>query len=169
MLPRGRTRASTYHPRVSWLPLVAIAAVVFALALIPTRRLSLAGWRPAWLAAYLVVLVSLALIAIEMRAGIRVLVPIILVLYVAPFIGAPDRVARAISRLGAGRGGSGPTVIDGTARPVADPPAAAGPEAAAPEAPDAAPGPAGAPGGPAAGGGGSDDGTGAAPHSGEPR
>jgi hypothetical protein len=104
---------------VSWLPLLAIAAVAFALALIPTRRLSLAGWRPAWLAAYLVVLMALALLAIELRAGIRVVVPILLVLYVAPFIGAPDRVARAIARLGAGRAGGGAgTIIDGTARPV---------------------------------------------------
>jgi hypothetical protein len=118
---------------MSWLPLLAIAAVVFALALIPTRRLSLAGWRPAWLAAYLLVLMALALLAIELRAGIRVLVPILLVLYVAPFIGAPGRVARAIARLGPGQGGRNGgrgTIIDGTARPADGPPSAEPPGAA---------------------------------------
>jgi len=115
------------------LPYLAIAAVAFAFALIPTRRLSLAGWRPAWLAAYLVALLALAVLALELRAGLRVLVPILIVLYVAPFIGAPEIVARTIARLGPGRGGAGArTIVEGTARPVDEPAAAAGVDEAAP-------------------------------------
>jgi len=112
---------------VSWLPILAVAAVAFALALIPTRRLSLAGWRPTWLTAYFVALLAVAVLAVEMRAGLRVLVPILIVLYVAPFVGAPEIVARTIARLGAGRGGAGVgTVVEGTARPVDEPSGAAG-------------------------------------------
>jgi hypothetical protein len=114
--------ATAYHRRVSWLPVLAVAAVAFALALIPTRRLSLAGWRPTWLAAYFVALLALAVLAVELRAGLRVLVPILIVLYVAPFVGAPEVVARTIARLGAGRGGRGAgTVVEGTARPADEP------------------------------------------------
>jgi hypothetical protein len=124
--PPGRA----YHPRVSWLAL-AVAALAFALALIPTRRLFLAGWRPAPLAAYLLVLMALAIGVVLFRAGIRVLVPILLVLYIAPFVGAPEIVARTITRLGAGRGGRGARgIVDAVAgsadaRPDDEPPAAA--------------------------------------------
>lgn len=102
---------------VSWLAL-AVAALAFALALLPTRRLFLAGWRPAPLAAYLAVLMTLAIAVVLFRAGIRVLVPILLVLYIAPFVGAPEILARTITRLGIGRGGRGArAVLDGVARP----------------------------------------------------
>ena len=110
-------RRPAYHPRVSWLAL-AVAALAFALALLPTRRLFMAGWRPVPLAAYLVVLMSLAIVLVLFRAGIRVLLPILLVLYVAPFVGAPEILSRTITRLGPGRGGrGGPVVIDGVSRP----------------------------------------------------
>lgn len=102
---------------MSWLAL-AVAALAFALALIPTRRLFLAGWRPAPLAAYLLVLMALAMSLLLVRAGIRFLLPILLVLYVLPFVGAPEVVARTITRLGAGRGGRGARdVVDGAISP----------------------------------------------------
>jgi hypothetical protein len=124
---------------VSWLAL-GVAAAAFALALLPTRRLFVAGWRPAPLAAYLLVLMALATSLLLFRAGIRVLLPILLVLYIAPFIGAPEVVARTITRLGAGRGGRGARgIVDGEADPAgAVPPQ--GRQAASPATPT--PGPA---------------------------
>jgi len=121
---------------VSWLAL-AVAAVAFALALLPTRRLFLAGWRPAPLAAYLLVVMALAVSVVLFRAGVRILVPILLVLYVAPFVGAPEILARTITRLGAGRGGRGAReIVDGVARPADGPPADTAPEATTSPPPD---------------------------------
>jgi hypothetical protein len=134
---------------VSWLPIFAVAAVAFALALIPTRRLSLAGWRPAWLAAYFVALLALAVLAVELRAGLRVLVPILIVLYVAPFVGAPEVIVRTIARLGTGRGGAGAgTVVEGTARPADEPPGAPADESSAAAGVDEPAAPGGEPGTP---------------------
>jgi hypothetical protein len=111
----GHSRA--YHPRVPW-AILAVALVAFMLALVPTRRLSLAGWRPAPLATYLGVLVALAVAAVFLRAGIRVVVPLLLVLYILPFVGAPEVVARTVTRIGGGRP---PRVVDGRATPVPGP------------------------------------------------
>ena len=96
-----------------------VALVAFALALVPTRRLYLAGWRPAPLAAYLAVLVALAVVAVLFRAGTRAVIPALLVLYVLPFIGAPEAVARTVARLGRGRS---PRIVEGRATAVADRP-----------------------------------------------
>ncbi|MCU0504297.1 MAG: hypothetical protein MUE82_00770 [Chloroflexi bacterium] len=97
-----------------------VALVAFALALVPTRRLYLAGWRPAPLAVYLAVLVALAVVAVLFRAGTRAVIPALLVLYVLPFIGAPEAVARTVARLGRGRS---PRIVDGRATAVPDQPA----------------------------------------------
>jgi len=43
---------------------------------------------------------ALAMSLLLVRAGIRFLLPILLVLYVLPFVGAPEVVARTITRLG---------------------------------------------------------------------
>ncbi len=88
---------------MSW-PLFLVAVAAFALALVPTRRLFLSGWKPAPLAFYLGLLIALGVAAVFVRAGIRVVVPILLVLYVLPFIGAPGIVPRTIARIGSGRG-----------------------------------------------------------------
>jgi hypothetical protein len=103
---------------VSW-AIVAVALVAFALALVPTRRLFLAGWRPAPLAVYLGLLVTLGVTAVFVRAGIRVVVPALLVLYVLPFIGAPEVVARTVARVGGGRR---PRIVEGRATAVPDRP-----------------------------------------------
>jgi hypothetical protein len=125
---------------MSW-AILAVAAVAFALALLPTRRLFVAGWRPAPLAVYLAILVGLAVAAVFVRTGIRFLVPILLVLYVLPFVGAPEVVARTVARIGGGRP---PRVVEGRAVDVS--PAtdgrSAGPDA---DAPPADPGAAGGP------------------------
>ncbi len=102
---------------MSW-AILAVALVAFALALVPTRRLFLAGWRPAPLAVYVGILVALAVAAVFLRAGIRVVVPLLLVLYVLPFVGAPEVVARTVTRIGGGRP---PRVVEGRATPVPGP------------------------------------------------
>jgi hypothetical protein len=106
---------------VSW-TLFGAAIVAFVLALLPTRRLFLSGWRPAPLALYLGALMALAVAALFVHAGIRVVVPVLLVLYILPFIGAPEIVARTVARIGSGGGERpGPRIVEGTARDV-DPP-----------------------------------------------
>lgn len=122
----GRRLAGAYHPPVSW-TILAVALVAFLFALLPTRRLFVAGWRPAPLAIYIGALVALALAAVFVRAGVRVVVPVLLVLYVLPFIGAPDAVARTVARLGSRRSGRARRTVDGTATRVdGGPPAGTG-------------------------------------------
>ncbi len=112
---------------MSW-PLLLVALAAFALALLPTRRLFLSGWRPAPLAFYLGLLIVLGVAAIFVRAGTRFVIPALLVLYVLPFIGAPEIVPRTIARLGSGRRPPPvETVVDGTARPVDERGAGGGP------------------------------------------
>jgi hypothetical protein len=102
---------------VSW-PLFLVAVVAFVLALLPTRRLFLSGWRPAPLAFYLGLLIVLGVATVFVRAGTRFVVPALLVLYVLPFIGAPEIVPRTIARMGSGRRRPpAGAVVDGTARP----------------------------------------------------
>jgi hypothetical protein len=62
--------------------------VLFLLALLPTRRLWVAGARLEWRIGYLVALIMLGLSAIEFETLGRYLLPILLVLYLAPFSGA---------------------------------------------------------------------------------
>jgi uncharacterized membrane protein YgcG len=110
---------------VTW-AILGVALVAFVLALIPTRRLFLSGWRPAPLAAYLLILVALAVVAVLFRAGTRVVVPALLVLYVLPFVGAPEVVARTVGRIGRGRP---PRIVDGRSMPVDGPVPGGGPDA----------------------------------------
>jgi uncharacterized membrane protein YhaH (DUF805 family) len=78
--------------------LIALVLVCIALAAIPTRRLSDAGLRPAWLTAYLVVVTGLAIAVVAIRGPARFLVPFLVVLYVAPLIVAPETTARWLRR-----------------------------------------------------------------------
>jgi hypothetical protein len=78
--------------------LIAFVLLCFALAAIPTRRLFLAGIRPAWLWAYVLLLVGLGVVAIAARSAGRFLVPFLVVLYVAPLVVGPDTIARWLRR-----------------------------------------------------------------------
>ena len=83
--------------------LLALGLVLGLLVLIPARRLQLAGVAPRTIGLLALVLWSLAmLVAISPGAG-RVLVPILLLAYLAPFVAAPDRVGRFLGRGGGGR------------------------------------------------------------------
>ncbi len=78
--------------------LIGLVLLCFVLAAIPTRRLVLAGIRPAWLWAYVVVLVGLGVVVVAARGPGRFLVPILVVLYVAPLVVGPDTTARVLRR-----------------------------------------------------------------------
>ena len=96
----GPDRAPPYH-RLMGLPapwLIALVLLCFVLAAIPTRRLFLAGIRPSWLWAYVLLLVVLGLAVVAARGPGRYLVPFLVVLYVAPLVVAPHTTARWLRR-----------------------------------------------------------------------
>ena len=104
--------------------LIGLVLLCIALAAIPTRRLSDAGIRPAWLTAYLVLVTALAVAVVVVRGPARFLVPFLVVLYVAPLVVAPETTARWLRR---GRRspkhvGSGPGRDVGPDDPPGDPP-----------------------------------------------
>ena len=92
--------------------LLALGLVLGLLILIPARRLQLAGLSSGIVAAYVLGLWLLAMFVAIRPIGARILIPILLLAYLAPFVAAPERVGRILTR---GRGGPG---SDG--RPVKD-------------------------------------------------
>ena len=111
------------------------------LALIPTRRLYLAGWSPRALALYYLGLVILALVVAELRAPARFLIPILVVVYIAPFVTARAGLARLFGR---SRRVSSPIVSRPATRSLPPPPDGAETPPPAEHAPEA--GQAGSPG-----------------------
>ena len=91
----GRDRRSTAWDHAGMLPTPLIAAVMIVaiLALIPTRRLYLAGWGTGVLLGYFLGLVILAAIVVEVR-GLRLLVPLLIVAYLVPFMTPGRGIAR---------------------------------------------------------------------------
>ena len=78
--------------------LLAVALVVALLALIPARRLQLAGMSSRTIGLYALGLWVVAMALAVRPTGTRILVPLLIVAYVAPFVAAPDRVRRVLSR-----------------------------------------------------------------------
>jgi hypothetical protein len=79
------------------LTLLAIALALFVLLLAPTRRLSASGWPPRALGGYLLGMLIIGLAAIFSPISTRLLVPILVVGYLAPFVTARtglDRLRR---------------------------------------------------------------------------
>jgi hypothetical protein len=66
--------------------LLALALVLGVLALMPTRRLAQLGWSPGSLAAYYVALWLLAIVAATAGGLGRLLVPLVLVVWLVPFL-----------------------------------------------------------------------------------
>ncbi len=103
---------------------LALGLVLVLLVLIPARRLQLAGFGARTIGAYAASLWLLGLV-VAIRPGLlRILIPLLLVAYLAPFIASPDALNRIVRRGGRGgnrRGGpgrGGPT----TPRPGGRPP-----------------------------------------------
>jgi len=96
-----KTRA--YHQPVLLEPLPIVLGLVIALlVLLPARRLQLAGFRVRWIAAYFVVTWALGMFLALRPVAARFLVPILVVLYIAPFVTAPERVTQLVRRTRSG-------------------------------------------------------------------
>ena len=78
--------------------LLALALVIGLIVLIPARRLQLAGLSRVAIGSYVAFLWGLGMLMAVRPIGIRFLLPVLLIVYLAPFIAAPDRVARVLSR-----------------------------------------------------------------------
>ena len=96
---------------------LAVAIVVTLIVLVPARRLQLAGLASRTIGLYALGLWVLAMLLAVRPGATRFLVPILLIAYIAPFIAAPDAVARLLRR---GRGGPGPGDRLGPRPPMKD-------------------------------------------------
>ena len=78
--------------------ILALAIALGLIVLVPARRLQLAGLSAMAIGAYAALLWGLGMFVVIRPIGIRFLLPILLILYIAPFVASPDRVARVLSR-----------------------------------------------------------------------
>lgn len=92
--------AAPYDPPMILSPYVlGLGLVIGLLILLPARRVQLAGWSGRSIGIYAVVL-WLGAMLVALLPGSRVLVPILLIAFVAPFIAAPERVQQFLRRDG---------------------------------------------------------------------
>ena len=85
----------------SWL--LALGFALGLLVLIPARRLQAADFTSRTIGLYALALWAMGMLLAIRPLGARFLVPILLIAYLAPFIGAPEQVRRVMGR-GRGRG-----------------------------------------------------------------
>lgn len=85
-------------PPAPWL--IALALVIGLLVLIPARRLQLAGMSARVIGLYALGLWILGMALAIRPTGARILIPFLLVAYLAPFVAAPDQVRRVLRRGG---------------------------------------------------------------------
>lgn len=122
--------------------LLALGLVLGLLVLIPARRLHLAGLASRTIGLYALALWLLTMLVAIRPTTARILVPILVVAYIAPFVAAPDRVGRFLRR------GRGPDDGRPPIKNVTPPEAEVAPDADArtePDLPPDAPGDRGAP------------------------
>jgi len=86
-------------PEMPTLGFVLLIIAIALLAMIPTRRLFLAGWSTGALTAYFLIVVALGLFVAELRGPARYLIPILVVVYIAPFVTARDGIRRLRDRM----------------------------------------------------------------------
>ena len=87
---------------------IALGLGIALLVLLPTRRLQLAGFRSRWIAAYFLVTWSLGFFLALRPVAARFLVPILVLLYIAPFVSAPERMTSLVRRTRTGGRGDPP-------------------------------------------------------------
>ncbi len=85
--------------------LLALGLVLGFLILVPARRLQLAGLAPRTIGLFALTLWLLAMLVAVQPMATRVLVPILLISYIAPFVAAPDTVRRVLRQGGRPGGG----------------------------------------------------------------
>lgn len=78
--------------------LLALALALGLIVLIPARRLQLAGLPRAVVGAYAATLWASAMFVAIRPIGLRFVLPILLIAYLAPFVAGPERVARVLTR-----------------------------------------------------------------------
>jgi hypothetical protein len=93
--------------------LLATLLVAALLAMIPVWRLRVAGWPPRSLFTAWILYAVGIFVAVRFPGPVRILVPILVLAYVAPFVAGPERLSRVLN----GRRGGG-VIIDVTPRPA---------------------------------------------------
>lgn len=78
--------------------ILALVLILGVLALVPTRRLARLGWSGGSLAAYFLTLWLLGLVAALAGGAARLLVPVLLAVWVAPFLSWRDGLDRVFNR-----------------------------------------------------------------------
>jgi hypothetical protein len=78
--------------------LLGLGLVVALLVMIPARRLQLGGFSRRTIGLYALGVWLLAMTMAVRPIGIRLLLPFLLVAYLAPFVGAPEQVRRVVRR-----------------------------------------------------------------------
>ena len=81
--------------------ILGLGLAIGLLVLLPARRVQLAGWSGRSIGLYALVL-WLGAMLVGLWPGSRILVPILLVAFLAPFIAAPVRVRQVLRRGGRG-------------------------------------------------------------------
>ena len=84
------------------------------LALLPVWRLHRAGWPSTWLATAWIVFVLGIFVGVRFPGPFRLLLPILILLYVAPFVAGPERLSKVLG----GRRPDPGVIIDVTPRPA---------------------------------------------------
>ncbi len=84
--------------------LLALGLLIGLLVLVPARRLHAAGLSSTVIGTYVVALWLLGMFVAIRPVASRLLVPILVLAYLAPFVAAPDTVGRLLRR-GSGAGG----------------------------------------------------------------
>ena len=78
--------------------LLGLGLALALIVLIPAKRLQVAGLSSRVTGAYAVALWLMAMAMAIRPIGIRFLLPILLIAYLAPFVAGPERVARIVNR-----------------------------------------------------------------------
>lgn len=78
--------------------LIALALALGFIVLIPARRLQLAGLSGRVTGAYAAALWLMGMVVAIRPIGLRFLLPILLISYLAPFVAGPERVTRVLAR-----------------------------------------------------------------------
>jgi hypothetical protein len=102
------------------------------LALLPVWRLHRAGWPSRWLATAWIVYALGIFVGVRFPGAFRLVLPILVLLYVAPFVAGPERLARVLRGRRPDRG----VIIDVTPRPAPRLPEPPQQPLGAPRAPD---------------------------------
>jgi len=78
--------------------LIALALALGFIVLVPARRLQLAGLSGRVTGAYAAALWAMGMFVAIRPVGLRFLLPILLIAYLAPFVAGPERLARGLAR-----------------------------------------------------------------------